>query len=98
MVTLSGGTVQAIAALARLELSEDETALYAAQLSQILAYFQHLQTLDTTGIEITAGVLPLRTVLREDIAGDPLSTQDALANAAQTQDDQFRVNAVLEES
>lgn len=94
---LSDETVRAIADLARLELTGEETALYADQLSQILAYFEHLQTVDTSHVEPIASVLPLKSVLREDAAGVPLSTNDVLANATDTEDDQFRVSAILDD-
>jgi aspartyl-tRNA(Asn)/glutamyl-tRNA(Gln) amidotransferase subunit C len=94
---IADDTVREIAELARLELTEEETALYAQQLSQILDHFQHLQTVDTTQIPPMASVLPLKTVLREDVAGAPLPTAEVLVNAADTQDNQFRVRAVLDE-
>ena len=89
--------MQAIAQLARLELTEDEITLFTAQLSQILAYFEHLQTADTSHIEPVASTLPVKTVLREDVAGAPLSSDEVLTNAADTQDGQFRVSAILDE-
>ena len=94
---LSHATVRAIADLARLELTGEETALYAQQLSQILAYFEHLQTVDTSHVVPIASVLPLKTVLREDTAGAPLPTGEILANATDTEDDQFRVSAILDD-
>jgi len=96
-VELSRETVEAIAELAKLQLTEEELTLYAQQLSHILQYFEHLQEVDTSHIETTASVLPLRTVMRADVAGDPLPTAEVLANAPDSQDDQFRVSAVLPE-
>jgi aspartyl-tRNA(Asn)/glutamyl-tRNA(Gln) amidotransferase subunit C len=96
-VELSHDTVRAIADLARLELAGEETALYAEQLSQILAYFEHLQTVDTSHVEPIASVLPLKTVLREDSAGEALPTGEVLANATDTEADQFRVSAILDD-
>ena len=94
---LSHDTVRAIADLARLELTGEETALYAEQLSQILAYFEHLQTVDTSQVAPIASVLPLKSVLREDTAGKPLPTSEILANATDTEDNQFRVRAILDD-
>ena len=94
---LSHDTVRSIADLARLELTDEEVALYAGQLSAILQYFEHLQAVDTSHIEPTASVLPLRTVLRDDRAGEPLPPADVIANAPDAEDNQFRVSAVLEE-
>jgi aspartyl-tRNA(Asn)/glutamyl-tRNA(Gln) amidotransferase subunit C len=48
---LSPETVARIAALARLELSEEETALFATQLADILALADQVRAVDTTGID-----------------------------------------------
>ena len=93
---LSADAVRAIADLARLELSEDEIELYSGQLSDILGYFQRLQELDTSQIPPTASVLPLSNVLREDRASAPLTPEQVIANAPQSEANQFRVNAVLD--
>lgn len=96
-VDLSHDTVRSIAELAKLELTDDEIALYAGQLSHILQYFERLQAVDTSHIEPTASVLPLTNVLRPDIAAAPLSPEEAIANAPDAADNQFRVSAVLDE-
>lgn len=92
---LSHDQVRDIAELAKLDLTEVEVALYAKQLSHILQYFERLQALDTSEIEPTASVLPLRNVFRLDEAGVPLPPEAVIANAADTEDNQFRVSAVL---
>jgi len=94
---LSHDTVRSIAELAKLDLTDDEIAQYAQQLSEILGYFEMLQKVDTSHIEPTASVLPVTNVLREDVAGAPLSTYDVVKNASDSEDDQFRVSAVLPE-
>lgn len=96
-MALSHDTVRAIAELARLELTDDEIALYAGQLSNILEYFERLKQVDTSHIEPTASVLPLKNVFRPDVPGEPLSTEKVLANAPDAVDDQFRVSAVLDD-
>ena len=93
---LSAEDVRAIADLARLELSEDDVVLYQWQLSEILDYFAKLQELDTSHIDPTSSVLPLTNVMREDRAGAPLSVDDVVANAPDSDGQQFRVRAVLE--
>jgi aspartyl-tRNA(Asn)/glutamyl-tRNA(Gln) amidotransferase subunit C len=96
-VELSREEVRTIAELAKLDLTEDEVALYAGQLSSILGYFERLQQLDTSHIPPTASVLPLKNVLRADIPAQPLSPEQVVANAPDAEDNQFRVSAVLEE-
>ena len=92
---LSADDVRAIADLARLELSEDDVALYQRQLSAILDYFQKLEELDTSHIDPTASALPMRTVMRADEADQPLPLDAALANAPDSDGQQFRVRSVL---
>lgn len=94
-MALSHEEVRRIAELAKLDLTDDEVALYAGQLSSVLEYFQDLQELDTSHIEPTASVLPLKNVLRDDVAGAPLDPDDVVRNAPDAEEHQFRVPAVL---
>ncbi len=89
-------TVEHIAELAKLALTDDEITLYAGQLSDILDYAEMLQALDTESISPMASVLPLTNVLRPDVAQPSLPREVALANAADSAEGQFRVEAVLE--
>ena len=89
--------VEHIAELAKLGLTAEEKERYLPQLSTILDYAERLQRLPTDDIEATATVLPLTNVWRADAAKPCLATADALANAPDTDDNYFRVRAVLEE-
>ncbi len=93
---LSGDDVRAIADLARLELSDDDVERYQKQLSDILGYFQKLEELDTSHIDPTSSVLPLTNVMRKDEAKSALSVDDVVANAPDSDGEQFRVRAVLD--
>jgi len=97
MAKIDRAMVEHIAELAKLALSEDEVALFAEQLSDVLDYAERLQELDTEAIPPTASVLPLRNVLRPDVAQPSLPREQALANAPDTADGQFRVEPILEE-
>lgn len=94
---LTHETVRGIAELAKLELTDGEVETFAGQLTGILAYFEMLQQVDTSHIEATASVLPLTNVLRPDVALPPLSPANAVANAPDSDENQFRVSAVLPE-
>lgn len=94
---LSHDAVRWIAELARLELTDKEISRFAGQLSNILQHFERLQELDTSHIEPTASVLPLKNVFRADAAQPPLPPEAVIANAPDSQDNQFRVSAVLDE-
>ena len=93
---LSAADVRAIADLARLELNDADVARYQRQLSDILDYFQKLQELDTSHIDPTSSVLPLKNVMRADEVGPPLPVADVVANAPDSDGEQFSVRAVLD--
>jgi aspartyl-tRNA(Asn)/glutamyl-tRNA(Gln) amidotransferase subunit C len=93
---LSLEEVDHIAQLARLRLSEAEKEMFRDQLSAILEYAEVLNRLDTSGIPPMTSALPLSNVMRADHVKPSLSSEDALANAPEAEDDQFRVRAVLE--
>ncbi|MBN1562850.1 MAG: Asp-tRNA(Asn)/Glu-tRNA(Gln) amidotransferase subunit GatC [Anaerolineae bacterium] len=90
--------VEHIAELAKLQLTDSELDRYAEQLSDILDYAERLQVLNTDAIPPTASVLPLKNVLREDVAQPSLSREAVLANTAKASEGQFQVDAVLDDS
>src|SRR5262249_57664808 len=53
-----------IAHLARLELTDQELALFTRQLGEVLDYVRQLQTVNTDGVEPLAHPLPLQNVFR----------------------------------
>lgn len=66
---LTRAEVARIAALARLELTPEETTLFVEQLGAILSYFEDLRRADTTNVPPTAQVGGLTAApLREDAA------------------------------
>ena len=96
-MSLTRAEVQHIAELAKLQLTEAEEALYQEQLSDILDYVQRLNTLDTEAIPPTATVLPLRSVMRDDVPRPSLPVDDILANAPARAGDAFEVRVILED-
>lgn len=95
-MTLSLKEVEHIAELARLALSDAEKERFREQLSAILDYAARLQTIDTSAIPPTASVLPVDTVLRDDIARPGLQPEQILTNAPDQEDNMFRVPVILE--
>jgi aspartyl-tRNA(Asn)/glutamyl-tRNA(Gln) amidotransferase subunit C len=96
-VEISKGQVEHVAKLARLEVSEDEKAMFARHLSSILTYMDQLKEADTEGVEPTATVLPTESVFREDAVKLSLPREQALANAPDQADGFFRVPKILED-
>ncbi len=80
-VPLTIEEVERIAALAHLELTDDEKQLFARQLADILTYAEQIQRLDTSGVPATAHVHPGLRVERDDVIKPSLPIEEALANA-----------------
>lgn len=91
-------TVEHVAMLARLGLTDEEKARLQDQLSSVLDHISVLEEVDTDAIPPTAQVIELQNILREDVAGDPLTVEDVLKNAPRTENDFIKVNAVLDQS
>ena len=85
-----------IAKIARLQLSDDEAALYGAQLDRILGFFDALAPIDTEGVPTTAHPLAIANAWRDDVPQRSLSVDEVLANAPQREGDYFRVPKILE--
>ena len=87
--------VRKVAVLSRLALDEPRLTALAGQLEGILDYVGQIQTLDVTGIEPMAHVLPLKNVLREDVPTPALPTDRVLANAPSTDGPFFQVPKII---
>lgn len=97
-MSLSRRDVEKIALLARLELTDDEKALYQEQLSAILDYANRLNQIDIADVPPTASAVDLENVMREDVIEPGLSLEDALFNTIEEALDQFKIQAVMDES
>lgn len=97
MSSLTIADVERIAALAHLELTDDEKPLFTRQLADILNYAEQLQAVDTTGVPATAHVNAALGAERPDEPRPSLSVADALANAPDAAQDAglFRVPRVI---
>lgn len=95
-MSLTREEVDHIANLARLDLTEAEKERFREQLSDILDYAARLQALETDHIPPTSTVLARRSPLRKDVSQPGLTIDQALSNAPQAEQKQFRVPPVLE--
>jgi len=78
---ISKKEVEHIAWLARIELSEEEKALFTEQFNQILDYFEKIDQVETEEVPPTYHVLDLVNVYREDEVLSSLSIEEALKSA-----------------
>jgi len=94
---LTRADVERIAALASLELTDDEVGMFTRQLGEILSFARQIQTVDTTGVPPTSHVLAGEPVDRDDEPVPSLDRARALAGAPSAAPDKglFRVPRVI---
>ena len=83
-----------VARLARLEIPEGDVEAVQAQLGAILEAVGKVSELDLSDVEPTSHPLDIVNVWAEDEPRPSLPVEDALANAPDPSDGQFRVPAV----
>ncbi len=92
-----GMDVGYVANLARIELTEEETALFQGQLDQVLHYVEQLDELDVSEVEPTAHAFPVFNVLRKDEVGQSLDHAAIIANAPAASDGEIRVPKIIDQ-
>ena len=96
---MSGGIeldVAYVARLARLNLTDEEIAIFRAQLSDVLRHIDKIREVDVRNVEISSHATPMLNVFREDNPRDWFTTEEALRNAPRHANDLFIVTKVVE--
>jgi aspartyl-tRNA(Asn)/glutamyl-tRNA(Gln) amidotransferase subunit C len=88
--------VEYVADLSQLTLTDKEKEQFAQDLDKILDSADKLKELDTEGVEISAHVLPLMNIFREDKEQPSMDRDLILKNAPEAQDGCFKVPKVVE--
>ncbi|WP_417898187.1 Asp-tRNA(Asn)/Glu-tRNA(Gln) amidotransferase subunit GatC [Bacillus haimaensis] len=96
MSRISEDQVKHVAHLARLAISEEEAVMFTSQLDAIITFAEQLNELDTDHVAPTTHVLPMKNVMREDIAKEGLPVDEVLKNAPDHKNGQIRVPTILE--
>ena len=79
--------VKEIAALARLDLSKEETEMFVSQFKDILDYVSILNEVDTENVPPAYLSSANQTVIREDVIEESVPTDEFISNAPQSKDD-----------
>jgi len=88
--------VRAIAEYTRIGLADDALAQMTVDLNKIVDSFKPITEYNLSGVEPTFHPIGgLSNVMREDVEGTSFTQEQALANAAKTQDGCFLVPAIL---
>jgi aspartyl-tRNA(Asn)/glutamyl-tRNA(Gln) amidotransferase subunit C len=85
-----------IARLARLQLTEEEKKVFSQQMKKIIEYINKLNELDTSNVEPTSHVLPIKNVFRDDKVRPSMPKDKALQNAPSRTDDFYKVPKIIE--
>ncbi len=93
---ISKKNVEYVARLSRLKLKEDEKQKFTLQLNTILEYIEKLNKLDTSKIEPTSHVVPLKNVRRKDLKKPSSPVEEVLKNAPDKERGYFRVPPIIE--
>jgi aspartyl-tRNA(Asn)/glutamyl-tRNA(Gln) amidotransferase subunit C len=89
--------VREIAALARLRLDQAEVERMSHELDDILGYIDTVMSLDTGDAEPMTHAVPFDCPVREDVPGQPLPAEEALANAPRREGGFFQVPRIIGE-
>ena len=89
--------VRHLAGLSRIALTEDEILKLTGELGVILASIDKVSEVATPDVPGTSHPIPLSNVYRNDIPGETLTTEQALAGAPDHDGSRFRVTAILGE-
>jgi aspartyl-tRNA(Asn)/glutamyl-tRNA(Gln) amidotransferase subunit C len=89
-------TIRNLAHLARLEFNETQEQEMLTDLNKILNWVDKLRELDTDHVEPLIHMSEEVNVMREDVARNTVTHEEALRNAPKKDSDYFRVPKVLE--
>ncbi len=95
-MAISRETIEYVANLSRIQLSEEELKKISGQLAAILDFIDKLKNADIGNVSPTSHILPLNNILREDSPKESLPAVQALANAPQKKNDFYAVPKVIE--
>jgi aspartyl-tRNA(Asn)/glutamyl-tRNA(Gln) amidotransferase subunit C len=89
-------TVNKIARLSRIAISEQEAEKMVGELNGILAWVEQLGEVDVTGVEPMTAVIPNALRMRDDVVTDGNIRDKVLANAPAKEGIFFGVPKVIE--
>lgn len=84
-----------VANLSKLAYSEDELVELNREMSRILETVSKLDNVPVDGLEATLAVGAYANRFREDVSGDCLERQKALANAPVSRDGSFEITRII---
>jgi aspartyl-tRNA(Asn)/glutamyl-tRNA(Gln) amidotransferase subunit C len=94
-MTLSEAEIQRLAKLARLEVPSEQVSEVQSDLNRILALFEQLKQVDTSGVQPLVHAIEVTDVFAPDHVSKSLDVEDVLRNAPVHDESFFKVPPVL---
>lgn len=88
-------TIEHVAKLARLHITDDEAQEYSEQLGKALAHFNQISAVNTAGIEPLVTPTEIEVNWREDVLEKEFSAEEMTANAPSRAGSLFKVPPVV---
>lgn len=82
--------IEQVATVSRISLTKEEKKQFVKDFSDILDNFSKIDECDTRGVSPSIQPVKIDVHLREDLAEDSLSQDDALKNSKQNKDGYFK--------
>jgi len=88
-------TLEHIARLARLQISDEEAQAYSDQLGKALGHFEQIAKINTAGVEPLVTPTEIEAYWREDVVAQEYSAEEMTANAPERAGNLFKVPPVV---
>lgn len=97
MSEITAATVEHLAGLARIALTDQEVESLTSDLDSILTNIAKVSEVAGDDVPATSHPVPINNVTRLDEVADVLTLDEALQNAPESTDGMFRVSSILGE-
>ena len=97
MSEITPDVVAHLANLARIALTPEEIAKLTGELGAIVDSVAKVSEVATPDVPATSHPIPMSNVFRDDVPGQTLTTEQALAGAPEHDGSRFKVSAILGE-
>ena len=89
--------IQKLFTLSKLTINKDEQESLSQDLSSVLSWVSSLQSVDTTGTRPMIHPVPLNTYCNDDLPPENISSDNALKNAPESENNHFLVPKVIDQ-
>ena len=89
-------TLSLLCKVNQLDLTEEQKDSFLSFMDEREADIKALDAIDTENVEVMVHVMPIMTVVREDIASQPFSREDLQKSAPETDSGYWCVPKVME--